>query len=65
MNIVHCAVCKKMPHEIDEYVKAVRGTTRTPVQYVTSQEGTYNRDSGRFYCTGCYVAIGMPSGKAP
>ena len=30
--------------------------------YVRSEEGTYNPDTNRFACDGCYIAIGMPAG---
>lgn len=64
MNIVHCAICKKMPHELSEYVELAEENGTTPAEEAT-QDGTYNRNSGAFYCTGCYIAIGMPNGKAP
>lgn len=30
--------------------------------YVRREEGTYNPDTNRFACDGCYIAIGMPAG---
>lgn len=33
--------------------------------YVREYEGTYNSRSGRFYCDGCYIAVGQPVGCAP
>ena len=32
--------------------------------YVRENEGTYNPDTGYFYCTDCYIKIGMPLGTA-
>lgn len=29
--------------------------------YVREEEGTYNRETNRFACDECYIAIGMPS----
>lgn len=66
--IVHCIICKKMPNEIAEYVRAAKEwwlQPMTPEQYVIEEEGTYNPANGHFYCTGCYVAVGMPKGVAP
>jgi len=37
----------------------------TPQQYVEENEGTYNAFSHFFYCTDCYIAVGMPLGIAP
>jgi hypothetical protein len=53
------------PHEIDEYTDHELIGDLTPEQYVQSEEGTYNPANGHFYCTACYVEVGMPLGKAP
>lgn len=29
--------------------------------YIREDEGTYNPETNRFACDGCYIAIGMPS----
>lgn len=63
MAVAHCARCRKMPHELAEYRIAVEGTNRTPAQYVEREEGTYNKDTGMFWCTPCYIAMGQPPGK--
>ena len=65
MRIAHCAVCKKMPHELDEYVIPAKERGIAPEAYVKVEEGTYNNVSGAFYCTDCYIDIGMPNGVAP
>lgn len=59
--IIQCAYCKKPPHEIDEYVEMAEIEDMTPEQYVRSEEGTFNRETGQFACTSCYIAIGMPA----
>lgn len=51
-----------MPHELSEYVQQVEGTAMTPAEYVQQEEGTYNRMTGKFLCTECYIAEGMPNG---
>ncbi|ACV63260.1 hypothetical protein Dtox_2451 [Desulfofarcimen acetoxidans DSM 771] len=62
--IVQCRKCKKIPEEILEYQKHVTGEDIPPRQYVIEREGTYNRKTGYFYCTDCYLRIGMPLGTA-
>lgn len=66
MSVIHCAVCGKMPHEIAEYIEAAQRLQdfeeMTPAQYVAKHEGTYNRNNGKFWCTSCYISIGMPLG---
>lgn len=59
-----CAKCGKSPEEITEYVIASIEEDMTPSDYVKSEEGTYNPKNGHFYCTSCYVRLGMPLGKA-
>jgi len=59
-----CKECGKKPSEIDEYVECAKESDCTPDEYVMMEEGTLNRVTGMFYCTSCYVAIGMPLGKA-
>ena len=52
-----------MPHEIQEYVQlAEESKYRTPAVAVIHEEGTYNRATGKFLCTNCYIAEGMPTG---
>lgn len=59
-----CKVCRKQPHEIEEYVDIAREEEMTPEEFVRQEEGTYNRETGMFYCTDCYVKVGMPLGTA-
>ena len=66
--MICCAVCCKTPEEIEEYITGAEDYydgSITPEEYVIREEGTYNRESGKFYCTRCYIMIGMPNGKAP
>jgi hypothetical protein len=58
---VACFKCGKTPEEIDEYVACAEDEGCTPTQYVIDNEGTLNRETGRFACTDCYVEIGSPS----
>lgn len=39
-------------------------TPMTPDDYVWQEEGTLNQENGHFYCTTCYIAIGMPSSSS-
>lgn len=62
---VKCAHCGKEPHEISEYVSIARQEGYvTPIDAVIHNEGTYNPANGHFYCTSCYIKLGMPIGVA-
>jgi len=63
LNVV-CAECGRRPDEIHEYVWAAKECGCTPEEYVRQEEGTYNPRTGRFWCSECYVKIGMPLGVA-
>ena len=64
-NDVRCARCRKVPHEIQEYVEMAREEGyATPEAFVRDQEGTFNSATGHFLCTECYIAAGMPSSPA-
>lgn len=56
-----CTGCNKNPDQIEEYVEIAKEEGMTPDAYVRSEEGTYNRETGHFLCTDCYVHAGMPS----
>lgn len=59
-----CLECGKAPSGLTEYVTAAREYEITPDEYVRREEGTYNPQTGFFWCTECYIKIGMPLGKA-
>lgn len=59
----HCKICGKTPDEINEYIKCADEEGVTPEQYVRT-DGTYNYATHQFYCTECYIKIGMPLGTA-
>jgi len=59
-----CKICKRTPDEIQEYIDVGKEDNMSPDDFVISGEGTYNSDTGFFYCTECYCKIGMPLGKA-
>ena len=61
---IKCKVCDRKPHEIGEYVYCADDEGIEPEEFVKKEEGTYNPSTGKFYCTSCYVKIGMPLGKA-
>ena len=61
---MHCKQCHREPAEISEYIEAACDEQMTPDEYVRQEEGTYNPDTGLFWCTWCYIKIGMPLGKA-
>lgn len=60
-----CKICGKKPSELVEYlILAEEEGYSSAEEVVRNEEGTYNPATGFFYCTGCYIKIGMPSGKA-
>ena len=61
---IHCASCNKKPEEIREYIVMAKVEDLTPSENVILNEGTYNRSTGHFYCTDCYIKLGMPKGRA-
>ena len=61
---IQCKVCKKEPKDIAEYQRMANEENMTPDDIVREEEGTYNPTTGKFYCTNCYIKIGMPLGRA-
>ena len=59
-----CAECGRDSSEISEYQSMAIVNGCTPDEAVESQEGTFNKRDGIFYCTRCYIKIGMPLGVA-
>jgi hypothetical protein len=61
-GVPQCAVCGKNANQLITKAEAVDclGPKGTPTQ-MAKDDGTYNRRSGRFACTPCYIAIGMPT----
>lgn len=61
-----CANCNKSPEELTEYAMLAEDEGYdTATEACIREEGTYNRENGHFWCTGCYILIGMPLGLAP
>lgn len=65
-NQIKCMGCGRKPGQIEEYVDATKSDNfiNTPDEYVLSEEGTLNRNTGKFACTDCYTKMGMPIGVA-
>ena len=62
---IMCKGCKKTPSELLEYeMLAEEIGYDTPEEAVIKQEGTYNKETGYFWCTDCYIKAGMPLGEA-
>jgi hypothetical protein len=59
-----CVGCQREPDEIEEYVEMADVEDTTPIEFVRSDEGTYNRENGHFWCTSCYIKAGQPLGVA-
>lgn len=60
-----CIGCNKNADELDEYIEIAKEEDMEVDDYVKSEEGTYNPSNGHFYCTSCYIEVGMPLGVAP
>lgn len=52
---IRCIDCRKTPEEIPEYQQAARDNLVTPTAYVVQEEGTYNKETGHFLCTGDFL----------
>lgn len=64
MGIV-CKGCGKSPFDIMEYkMLAEENGYDSPEEAVIKEEGTYNSKTCKFWCTECYIKMGMPKGKA-
>lgn len=60
-----CKGCGKKASEIPEYVLlADEEGYANADEAVKYEEGTYNAETGMFYCTSCYIKAGMPRGTA-
>ena len=62
--MIQCKRCNRKPKDIIEYVVSAEDYGCTPNEYVKMEEGTYNDVTKKFYCTRCYISVGMPLGKA-
>lgn len=58
-----CKICGKKANEIEEYKLQAKIDESTP-ESIARGDGTYNFMTNQFYCTVCYVKIGMPLGTA-
>ena len=61
---MQCKICGKTPRQLDEYIDTADAEGVTPEELVRESEGTYNPGTDLFYCTDCYIKIGMPRGTA-
>ena len=61
---IHCSICNRKPEEISEYIDMAEVEGGTPSENVIRNEGTYSPMTGHFYCTTCYIKLGMPNGLA-
>jgi hypothetical protein len=63
-----CVGCGKTPDQLAEYVEMVApdyGGFKSADEAVRKNEGTFNRQNQHFWCTSCYIKVGMPLGVAP
>jgi len=62
--MIQCKRCGREPKKITEYIISAEDYGCTPDEYVVREEGTYNERTQEFYCTRCYISVGMPLGRA-
>lgn len=60
-----CVRCGRAPAQISEYQPEVTGEEMSAEEFVWAEEGTLNHENGHFWCTDCYIQIGLPLGTAP
>ena len=66
-----CRRCGLRPADHQEYVYCASeeamgvGEAITADEYVQKHEGTYNVETGGYWCSYCYIEVGQPRGKAP
>lgn len=56
----YCFRCGKPASSFSEYASNLE-ERQSFAEYVRDEEGTYNPETNRFACDGCYIDIGMPS----
>lgn len=65
MKKICCKGCGKTPSDLLEYrILSEENGYSSPEEACEKEEGTYNPDTGLFYCTDCYTKAGCPTGKA-
>ena len=64
MEEPRCACCGKYASELREFKYTYEESGLTPSEFVRIYEGTYSKDTNKFYCTKCYINLGCPLGKA-
>jgi hypothetical protein len=65
---IKCIECGRHPWEIHEYQVLAEDYEEEPKDWpriMDCEDGSYNANNGHFWCTECYVNIGMPLGVAP
>lgn len=66
MTDIYCVGCGKHPSKLHEYIDLAEECDYSSAEEaVICEEGTYNESNGHFYCTPCYIRVGMPPGVAP
>lgn len=66
-----CVGCGRPPGEIQEYKDMADPDSQGYEGYkdaeeaVRRNEGTFNGENNHFWCTSCYIRVGMPLGVAP
>ena len=62
--MVQCRECRRKPEEIPEYVEMAEVEGYSSAEEAARTDGTFNPLTEQFYCTECYIEVGMPLGKA-
>jgi hypothetical protein len=59
MPDLHCARCNRTPEATHGLFAEEEGIT--PDEYVLTEEGTLDIESGAYLCDECYIAVGEPA----
>jgi hypothetical protein len=64
---VTCAGCNKTPDKIADVREAAEAERMSPADWVATLDPTYNKRTGHFMCTDCYMEAGIkdPAWRAP
>lgn len=60
MNNCQCFYCNRKPEEIAEVRLFSSSYGMEPLEYVKSEEGTFDPATGFFACDSCYIKAGTP-----
>lgn len=58
---ISCGKCGQEPAQNSLIASLATEEGITPDEYIWQEEGTLNRETGKYACDSCYIAMGMPT----